>query len=112
MFSPEPAVKIVVTMHDTPYDPFMGAMEQLKGAMLCWYAKEAGLEAERVFAKEHFSYYVVECDWNHGYDLVNHLARRGCVDIHVYMGDDETGAGLIEEVHRGLFRVCRCQFKR
>lgn len=102
-------MQIVVTQHNVPYDPFMGAMEQLKAAMLCWYAKEFGIIHE-VHYHEHFTWYEVKTDENTGISLINKLALRGCTDIHVHTIDD-TSADILEFSHRGLFRICRNEFR-
>jgi len=101
-------MQIVVMIDRDPYDPFMGAMQQLKAAMLSFYAKERQLECE-MFYHEHFTWYVVETDEAKGTDLVNHLALRGCVDIHVHT-EDEVSADVIDFSHGNLFRVCRNRF--
>lgn len=101
-------MQIVVMIDNSPYDPFMGAMQQLKAAMLSFYAKERNMECKMAF-HEHFTWYVVETDEMNGSNLIHHLANRGCADIHVYTTDPIT-ADLIEFSHKGLFRVCRKRF--
>ncbi len=92
-----------------PSDPFVGAMQHLRGAMLVYYASEMGLSHDIEF-HEHFRWYVVETDERKGTDLVHRLALKGCVDIHVHT-IDPVSADLIEFSHPGLFRVCRNRFE-
>jgi hypothetical protein len=103
-------MQIVVTIDRDPYDPFMGAMQQLRASMLAYYAHERGLECKIAYHK-HFTWRVVEIEdeAHKGMDLIHHLANRGCVDIHVYTTDEIT-ADMIETFHKGLFRVCCGRF--
>lgn len=91
---------------NTPLDPLQGATQWLRAAMLDRYARRLGLEPD-VYYEGHFTnHWVWVEDKDHrALDLVHELARKGCVDVHVFTTDGVL-ADMIEFSHHGLFRVC------
>lgn len=104
-------MQIVVTQTIIPADSYAGMMELLKTTMLSHYAKELfNLEVERVYNK-HFIWHIINTDESRGLSIVDQLALRGCVDIHIYT-TNEVSIDIIKKRHGDcLFRICCTTFE-